>query len=114
MYQKLKHQSNTKTSPINQIHLTYQSNTPHLSNKGLNMLLYLYDIHATDLKQFNRVKRRFYYAFNRSWISKCVMKTKSVLYVDEIYEIETDAFFKKFENKMDVYKALCTSVEKIL
>ncbi len=78
------------------------------------MLLYLYDIHAGDLKRFNRVKRRFYYAFKRNWLSKCTMKSKSVLYVDDIYEIETDKFFKKFENEMDVYKARCSSVEKIV
>ncbi|MFA5105794.1 MAG: hypothetical protein WC506_02420 [Candidatus Micrarchaeia archaeon] len=78
------------------------------------MLLYLYDIHASDAKQFNRVKRRFYYSFKRSWLATCVMKSKSVIYVDDIYELEADTFFMKFEGEIDVFKARCSSVEQIM
>ncbi len=79
----------------------------------MRVLLYFYDLHASDAKRFNRVKRRFYYAFNKSMLASCVMKTKSVLYVDEVYELEADGFFKKFEGEIDVFKARCTSVEQI-
>jgi len=78
------------------------------------MLLYFYDLKAKDAKQFNRVKRRFYYHFNKSNLAKCAMKSKSVLYVDDIYEAESDSFFKKFKGDIEVHKTRCESVERLV
>ncbi|MBM3229089.1 hypothetical protein FJZ26_01545 [Candidatus Parvarchaeota archaeon] len=78
------------------------------------MLLYFYDLHASDEKKFNQIKRRFYYQFNKSNLSKCALKTKSVLYIDDIYESEADSFFKQFAGQLVAHKTKCESIEQIV
>ncbi|HLD60071.1 MAG TPA: hypothetical protein VI912_03695 [Candidatus Bilamarchaeaceae archaeon] len=75
-------------------------------------LVYVYDIKAKDKKDFNRVKRRFYYHFNKLDL-RGVLRTKSVLIIPLIAEKMMDAFFKQFSKKVEVYKILAESIEEI-
>ncbi|HLD60430.1 MAG TPA: hypothetical protein VI912_05510 [Candidatus Bilamarchaeaceae archaeon] len=75
-------------------------------------LVYVYDIKAKDKKDFNRVKRRFYYHFNKLDL-RDVLRTKSVLIVPLIAEKMMDAFFKQFSKKVEVYKILAESIEQV-
>lgn len=78
------------------------------------MLLYLYDLFAKNPKMFNRTKRKFYYHIKKSILSTCALKTKSAIYIDDQYEMESDAFFKRFAGHIEVHKVRCQSVERIV
>lgn len=76
------------------------------------MILYLYDI-KTELKDYNRIKRRFYYNLKKSQIAQAEYLTKSVLLIPEELEQEADLFFSKFIRYVEVYKARVSAIEEI-
>jgi len=76
------------------------------------MLLYFYDL-KTRLKDYNRIKRRFYYDLKKSRLSTYPWKTKSVIVVEDDAEILADRFFQKYRRHAEVYKARATSIEEV-
>ena len=76
-------------------------------------ILYLYDIKAKNKREFNRVKRVFYYRLNKLGIVKLHFVTKSVLLVPHDLERLLDAFFLGFKKSVEVYKAKCEKVEEL-
>ncbi|HIH22123.1 TPA: hypothetical protein HA238_00165 [Candidatus Micrarchaeota archaeon] len=74
-------------------------------------ILYLYDIKARNKREFNRVKRSFYYHLNKLALKRSSFRTKSALLIDGTKEQLLDAFFKRFGNKVEVYKVVAKSVE---
>ena len=76
------------------------------------MLLYFYDIRMK-VKEYNTLKRRFYYQLAHSKLALKPWKTKSVLLVDDELEKEADEFFKKWGKSIVCYKAKVDKVEKI-
>jgi hypothetical protein len=77
------------------------------------MLIYFYDIKAR-LKDYNRIKRMFYYDLKKSRLSTYPTKTKSVIIVDDSSEALADRFFIRHRKHLEVYKARCTSIEEII
>lgn len=77
------------------------------------MLIYFYDL-KTRLKDYNRIKRMFYYDLKKSRLSTYPTKTKSVIIVEDSAEIMADKFFIKHRKHLEVYKARCTSLEEII
>lgn len=67
------------------------------------MLVYLYDL-KTDAKEYNKIKRRFYYHLKKSSLNNCDYLTKSVILVPEELENEADIFFNKFIRYLEIYK----------
>lgn len=76
-------------------------------------LLYLYDIKARNKREFNRVKRSFYYHLGKLALPKSSFRTKSALLVSIELEPVLDAFFKRFGNKIEVYKVVAESIEQL-
>lgn len=76
------------------------------------MLIYFYDL-KTKLKDYNRIKRRFYYDLNKSRLSTYPTKTKSVIIVEDAGEAMADRFFMRWRKYLEVYKARATSIEEI-
>lgn len=76
------------------------------------MIVYLYDI-KTSLRNYNRVKRVFYYNMNKQGISKYYWKTKSVLAVPNNMERVVDRFFKEYSKSCVAYKIQCRQIEKV-
>ena len=77
------------------------------------LIVYIYDIKAKSKseKEFNRVKRRFYYALSSLSLSKAAKLTKSALVVFEKDEVKMDALFRQFDKDIIVYKIYASSVE---
>jgi len=77
-------------------------------------VIYIYDVKGKTRKEFNRVKRMFYYNLIKLGLKNCVWKTKSVL----ISHIETegilDKFFQTFKGNIEVYKIHAKYVEDFL
>ena len=76
------------------------------------MLIYFYDL-KTKMKDYNRIKRRFYYDLKKSKLSTYPRRTKSVLIVEDDAETVADRFFMKYRKVIEVYKARATSIEEI-
>ncbi len=76
------------------------------------MLIYFYDL-KTKLKDYNRIKRMFYYNLKKSRLSTYPWRTKSVLIVEDSAEGMADRFFMKYKRHVEVYKARATSIEEI-
>jgi len=76
------------------------------------MLIYFYDL-KTKLKDYNRIKRRFYYDLKKSKLSTYPTKTKSVIIVDDGGEAMADRFFIRHRKHIEVYKARAVSLEQI-
>ena len=76
------------------------------------MIIYFYDL-KTKLKDYNRIKRMFYYDLKKSQLSTYPTKTKSVIIVDDSGEALADRFFLKHRKHIEVYKAHATSIEQI-
>lgn len=74
-------------------------------------ILYLYDIKAKNKREFNRVKRSFYYHMNKLALPKTAFRTKSALTVGANQEQILDSFFKRFGDKVEVYKVVAESIE---
>ena len=77
------------------------------------MLIYFYDL-KTKLKDYNRVKRMFYYDLKKSRLSTYPTKTKSVIIVEDSAEALADRFFMRHRGHVEVYKARATSIEEII
>ena len=77
------------------------------------MLIYFYDL-RTKLKDYNRIKRMFYYDLKKSRLSTYPWKTKSVIVVEDVAEGMADRFFIRHRGHVEVYKARCTSIEEII
>ncbi|MDO8554579.1 MAG: hypothetical protein Q7S22_07255 [Candidatus Micrarchaeota archaeon] len=76
-------------------------------------LLYIYDLKSKNKKEFNRLKRVFYYHLHHFDKSKLVFRTKSVLIVQEKHELLFDDFFKRFKGNIEVYKVRAESIEEL-
>ncbi|MFA6530205.1 MAG: hypothetical protein WCT31_00610 [Candidatus Micrarchaeia archaeon] len=76
-------------------------------------IIYIYDIKTKNKKEFNRVKRMFYYTFNKLPTQKFFFRTKSVLLVPPEYEQILDNFFNKFKPYLEVYKVRTKLVEEL-
>ncbi len=77
------------------------------------MLIYFYDL-KTKLKDYNRIKRMFYYDLKKSRLSTYPTKTKSVIIVEDSAEMMADRFFMLHRGHLEVYKARATSIEEII
>ena len=77
------------------------------------MLIYFYDL-KTKLRDYNRIKRMFYYDLKKSRLSTYPTKTKSVIIVEDSGEAMADKFFVRHRKHLEVYKARCTSIEEII
>ena len=77
------------------------------------MIVYLFDLKARNKRQFNALKRRFYYHLNRRHRTKLTVMTKSVWGVDERYSEEFESFFRRFAGEIEVYKIKCKEAERI-
>ena len=75
-------------------------------------LVYTYDLKARDKKSFNRLKRKFYYHYNKLDLSG-VVRTKSVLIVPLKAEKMMDLFFNQFGKDVEVYKIVAESIEEL-
>ncbi|MCX6769141.1 MAG: hypothetical protein NT051_00470 [Candidatus Micrarchaeota archaeon] len=76
------------------------------------MLIYFYDL-KTRLKDYNRIKRMFYYDLKKSRLSTYPTKTKSVIIVDDSGEALADLFFYRHRKYLECYKARASSIEEI-
>ncbi len=76
------------------------------------MLIYLYDL-KTDPKEYNKIKRRFYYYLNKSELCNCKYLTKSVLLVPEELEQHADIFFNKFIRYLEIYKIRTDNISEL-
>jgi hypothetical protein len=76
------------------------------------MIIYFYDL-KTKLKDYNRIKRRFYYDLRKSRLSTYPTKTKSVIIVEDEAEALADRFFLKYRKYLEIYKARATSIEEV-
>lgn len=76
------------------------------------MIVYLYDIKST-VKDYNKIKRRFYYHLNKNSLNQYFWKTKSVFAVPNELETTIDSFFKRFRKQVVVYKIFCESIEEL-
>ncbi len=77
------------------------------------LILYIYDLKATNKKSFNRTKRLFYYHLNRLPLKKELWKTKSAFAVEPRMEKTMDRFFKRFGKAIIVYKTTTESIEQL-
>ena len=79
------------------------------------MLVYLFDLKYQTKKQFNRIKRKFYYRLGLLNLKKECFFTKSGLVIDERDEAKTDNFFRQFKKigkDIIIYKFFTTSMEE--
>jgi hypothetical protein len=77
------------------------------------LYLYLYDVKAKNKREFNRVKRRFYYKLNQLLPSRETWRTKSVILVQGRSVRAMDSFFRSFKGLVVVYKASVRSIEEL-
>lgn len=78
------------------------------------MSIYIYDLSADNKKNYNRVKRMFYYYLNQILTSNVKIISKSTLIVPENMEPIFDEFFMKWDGKISVYKIHTSNFEKIV
>lgn len=79
----------------------------------VDLIVYFYDVKPKKKDDYYRVKRGFYYNFNKIKLKDFVFKTKSVLVVGNKYEKLLDSFFKSFRGNIEVYKLQTEGVEQI-
>ncbi|MDD5336958.1 MAG: hypothetical protein PHS02_00555 [Candidatus ainarchaeum sp.] len=77
------------------------------------MLVYLYDLKAKNKREYYRIKRTFYYHFNKIKLKDFSFKTKSVFAAENKYEKLLDSFFSSFKGNIEVYKIRTDGVEQI-
>lgn len=76
------------------------------------MIAYLYDLKA-NMKNYNRVKRVFYYNLNKVGLNRYYWKTKSVIVIPKNLEAAADRFFKEYLKFCVVYKIYCKEIKKL-
>lgn len=74
--------------------------------------MYIYDI-KTNLRNYNRVKRVFYYNLNKRGLNKYYWKTKSVLVAPDNMGHTIDSFFKEYSKFTITYKIKCREIKQI-
>ncbi len=76
-------------------------------------VVYVYDIEANDIKEFNKIKRRFYYNLNKikSYVNLYFI-TKSTMLIKKENEKIIDEFFKDFckKGQIRLCKIYCSSI----
>lgn len=77
------------------------------------MIFYCFDLKAKNTKEYNRLKRKFYYHLNKSSLASAPWKTKSVLAVSSRLEHAADTFFKRWRGEIEAYKINAKSVRAI-
>ena len=75
-------------------------------------ILYLYDVKCK-VKDYNRLKRVFYYRFNKLGVGKLAWKSKSALLVPLYMENLADNFFHGFKGCVEVYKVELISITRL-
>lgn len=76
-------------------------------------IVYIYDIFAKNKKEFNRIKRNFYYHLGKLPLKKENWKTKSTFAVELASEKIYDEFFKNYKKNIKIYKILATEIEEL-
>lgn len=80
------------------------------------MLLYIYDIKMKTKRNFNKIKRSFYYHLAKLDLNEEMWVTKSTILVPDNKEREMDRFFSEFKKKTKnivVYKAFTHHIEEL-
>lgn len=80
------------------------------------MLLYIYDIKHENKRNFNKIKRVFYYNLGKLGLKNTTKITKSTILVPDTYERIMDNFFSNFKKKTKniiIFKVFAHSVEEI-
>lgn len=77
------------------------------------MIVYFYDLKPKKKEDYNRLKRMFYYNFNKIKLKDFSFKTKSVFVVSDKYEKLLDLFFSSFKGNIEVYKIKTEGIEQI-
>jgi len=79
------------------------------------MIVYVYDLFGKDVKEYNRVKRRFYYELRKILDSNIEInwKTKSMLVAPEDMEKVLDLFFKKYSPYIVIYKFKTQTINQL-
>lgn len=77
------------------------------------MIVYFYDLKPKRKEDVNRIKRIFYYNFNKIKLDDFSFKTKSVLVVAQKYEKIIDIFFLSFKENIEVYKIKTKNIEQL-
>ncbi|VVC04809.1 Uncharacterised protein [Candidatus Burarchaeum australiense] len=68
------------------------------------MILYCFDLKAKNARDYNRLKRKFYYHLNKSSLASAPWKTKSVLAIPNSLARTADAFFRQWRGSIEVHK----------
>jgi hypothetical protein len=76
------------------------------------MIVYFYDLKAK-AKDYNRIKRVFYYRLSKLGFNKYFWKTKSVLVVPNNMERAVDSFFKEHTKICICYKIHCKEIKEL-
>lgn len=66
--------------------------------------MYVYDLRASNPKEYNRVKRRFYYHLGRLFPSRKLWRTESCIVVPAKQERILENLFMGFGSNITVYK----------
>ncbi len=76
------------------------------------MIVYIYDL-KSNVRDYNKLKRKFYYHLNKNGYNQYFWKTKSVLVVPDQMERLIDGFFGEFKKFSIVYKIHTNSIEEL-
>lgn len=76
------------------------------------MIVYIYDLKSS-IKDYNRLKRNFYYYLNKYGYNQYFRSTKSVLVVPDDMERPLDSFFADFRKFVVGYKIRTDSIEEL-
>lgn len=76
------------------------------------MIVYIYDLKST-VKDYNRLKRNFYYHLNKYGYNQYFRDTKSILVVPDDMERTLDSFFADFGKFVVGYKIHTDSIDEI-
>lgn len=68
------------------------------------MIVYLFDLKTPNAREYNTLKRRFYYQLKHTVPNEFEWKTKSVLVVSDKIEKNMDVFFKRWKGRILLYK----------
>ncbi|MDO8339759.1 MAG: hypothetical protein Q7T16_03815 [Candidatus Burarchaeum sp.] len=77
------------------------------------MIIYCFDLKPKNKKDYNRLKRRFYYHLAKSGLANAPWKTKSVLSVPNSSAPMADAFFRQWRGSIEVYKIYASAVREL-
>jgi len=80
------------------------------------MIIYIYDLFGKNVKEYNKIKRRFYYDLKKILLGSTDVnwKTKSMLVAPEYMEKNLDLFFKKYTQHIIVYKFKTETIAQLI